>query len=92
MMKTATIHHVSPLSGHAYTNVEAQEMNIKESLQPLYRISRLYVPIIFGFEITIGNVMVMRIDKGFKRLPNDKSIAVELFRLSYLGFVTVFSC
>lgn len=36
--------------------------------------------------------MVMRIDKGFKRLPNDKSIAVELFRLSYLGFVTVFSC
>lgn len=33
----------------------------------------------------------MRIDKGFKRLPNDKSIAVELFRLSYLGFVAVFS-
>lgn len=52
MMKTATIHHVSPLSGHAYTNVEAQEMNIKESLQPLYRISRLYVPIISPSDIS----------------------------------------
>lgn len=52
MMKTATIHHVSPLSGHAYTNVEAQEMNIKESPQPLYRISRLYVPIISPSDIS----------------------------------------
>lgn len=32
----------------------------------------------------------MRIDKGFKRLPNDKSIAFELFRLSYLIFVFFF--
>lgn len=52
MMKTATIYHVSPLSGHAYTNVEAQEMNIKESPQPLYRISRLYVPIISPSDIS----------------------------------------